>query len=271
MGKLRIAVVTDIHYGFDVGNKLGSKAPRLMESFTKAVNKYKPDCVVDMGDRISCRNRDMDMGYLRQLKDQFNTVAAPVHHIIGNHDAKFMTRADNESITGSPGTSYTHDYNGYRLVFWNPNVTIASREGLRLTEDDMNWLRDTLKKSDKPVVLFSHVPLDNDPKDYEEEVKEFTGIAGRFYYAQGHDVRKILEESDKVILCMAGHRHTKRHREINGIHYVTQQSMSSAWHGTRRATGAHSFLEIENDTITIQMRGTDKKGFTLTAKPIPSL
>ena len=269
MGKLRVAVVTDIHYGFDVGNKLGSKAPRLMDHFAKAVNKYKPDCVVDMGDRISCRNRDMDMGYLRQVKDHFNAIAAPVHHVIGNHDAKFMSRADNESITGSPGTSYAKDYNGYRLVFWNPNVTIASREGLRLTDDDLNWLRTELKNSDKPVVLFSHVPLDNDPKDYEEEVKEFSGIAGRFYYAQGHEVRKILEESEKVILCMAGHRHTKRHREINGIHYITQQAMTSSWHGTKRPTGAHSFLEIDNGTINVQMRGTDTKGFTLTAKPFP--
>lgn len=267
MGKLRFAVVTDIHYGFDVGNKLGSKAPRLMEQFVKAVNRVNPDCVIDMGDRISCRNRDMDIGYLKQVKGHFNAVAAPVHHLIGNHDARFMSRNDNEQITGSPATSYTRDYNGYRLLFWNPNVSITTREGLRLTPDDMKWLRDTLAQADKPVILFSHVPLDNDPKDYEEEVREYTGIAGRFYYAQGHEVRKIMEESGKVIMCMAGHRHSKRHREINGIHYITQQSMTSSWHGTRRPTGAYAFVEVEDKTINIQLRGTDTKGFTLVPKP----
>ncbi|MBU0800298.1 MAG: metallophosphoesterase [Alphaproteobacteria bacterium] len=266
MGKLRLAVVTDIHYGFDVGNKLGSKGPRLMDAFTRAVNKYKPDCVVDMGDRISCRNRDMDMGYLRQVKDHFNAIAAPIHHMIGNHDAKFMTREDNESITGSPGTSYSRDYNGYHLVFWNPNVNITNQQGLRLSPEEIEWLRADIAATDKPVILFSHVPLDNDPKDYEDETKEYAGIAGRFYYGQGQDVRQMLEKSGKVMLCMAGHRHTKRHREINGIHYITQQSMTSAWKGSRRPTGTYANVEIEGDKIAIMLKGADKTRFDLTGR-----
>lgn len=268
MGKLRLVVVTDIHYGFDVGNKLGSKAPRLMEQFANAVNKYNPDCVVDMGDRISCRNRETDMGYLRQIKKHFNEIASPVHHMIGNHDARFMSREDNEKITGSPGTSYSHDYQGYHLVFWNPNVSIGQNEGLKLSDEDLQWLRDDLARADKPVILFSHVPLDNDPQDYEEERREYSGIAGRFYYAQGADVRKILEESGKVIMAMAGHRHCKRHREINGIHYITQQSMTSAYNGTKRPMGTHAFVEIEDGKINIALKGRDKSRFDLTAKPM---
>lgn len=271
MGKLRIAVVTDIHYGFDVGNKLGSRAPRLLEQFAKAVNKYNPDCVVDMGDRFSCRNRDMDLAHLKGLKEHFNKIAAPVHHVIGNHDVKFITREDNEAITGSPATSYSREYKNYHLSFWNPNVSIKNPEGLRLTDEDLQWLRDDLKKArGKPVILFSHVPLDNDPQDYHDETREYSGIAGRFYYNQGHEVRKILEDAGNVVLCMAGHRHTKRHREINNIHYITQQSMTSAWNNTRRPTGAHAFVEIEDDNIVIQLKGTDKSRFDLKMKPQPA-
>lgn len=267
---LRFVAVTDIHYGFDVGKKLGSRGPRLMEQFTKAVNKYMPDCVVDMGDRISCRNRDTDMGYLRQVKAHFNQVAAPTHHIIGNHDAKFMSRADNESITGSPGESYSHDYRGYHMVFWNPAVNINGAEGLRLTPADLQWLRDDLRKAqDKKVILFSHVPLDNEGGDYDEEVREYPGgIPGRFYYAQGSQVRKILEDSGNVILCMAGHRHVKRHKEINGIHYVTQAAMTGAWRDTRRPSGTYAQVEIANDRIAIQWRGMDKSRLNLPVKPV---
>jgi hypothetical protein len=268
MGKVKFSVITDIHYGFDVGNKLGSKAPRLMEGFIKAVNKYNPDCVVDMGDRISCRNRDTDMGYARQLKEQFNRVAAPVNHLVGNHDAKFMSREDNQDITGSPGTSYSKDYNGYHLVFWNPGVTIQRPDGLTIGDDELQWLKDDLAATDKPAIIFTHVPLDNDAPDLEEEMKTFSGVAGRFYYKQGHEVRKVMEEAGNVIMCMAGHRHTKRHREINGIHYITQQSFTSAWNGTRRPMGTFAFVEIEGDKISIALQGRDKSRFDLTAKPV---
>lgn len=270
MGKVRFSVITDIHYGFDVGNKLGSKAPRLMESFAKAVNKFNPDCVVDMGDRVSCRNRETDMDWARKLKGQFNAIAAPVHHIIGNHDAKFMTREDNAEITGSPGTSYSHDYKGHRLVFWNPSVSIRRPDGLTIEPEDMQWLRDELANTDKPVILFSHVPLDNDPPDLEEEMKSFSGVAGRFYYRQGSDVRKVLEDAGNVILCMAGHRHTKRHKEINGIHYITQPSFTGAWNGTRRPMGTHAQVEIENGNISVRLHGRDRTHFQLTARPMPA-
>lgn len=271
MAKLRLAVVTDIHYGPDIGNKMGTAAPRLLDRFTAAVNKYNPDCVVDMGDRFSCRNPDTDIANLRKVKEHFNAVAAPVHHVIGNHDVRFITRADNEDITGSPATSYSRDYNGYHLTFWNPNVRIGTNDGLVLSAEDIEWLRNDLASTDKPVILFSHVPLDNDPQDYDDEVREYTnGIAGRFYYKQGQVVRQMLEECGKVILCMAGHRHTKRHRDINGIHYITQQSLTSAY-SKRSAYGAFSFVEIDDAKIDIRMQGRDRKGFVLTPNPQPAL
>lgn len=268
MAKLRLAVVTDIHYGFDIGNKLGSKAPRLLDQFAKAVNRYNPDCVVDMGDRISCRNRDVDLSHMKSVKEHFNAVTAPTHHMIGNHDAKFISRADNEAITGSSGQSYSRAYNGYHLVFWNPNVNIKDPQGLMLAPEDVQWLRDDLARARGPVILFSHVPLDNDQKDYDEEKAEYSGIAGRFYYHQGHEIRSILEESGKVVMCMAGHRHTKRHREINGIHYITQQSMTSGWNGTRKPMGTYAFVEMEGDKINIALQGRDRSKFALTARPV---
>ena len=53
---LRVTIITDIHYGIDVRNKIGSKGARLMDKFTIAAQKSPSSVIVDMGDRISAKN-----------------------------------------------------------------------------------------------------------------------------------------------------------------------------------------------------------------------
>jgi hypothetical protein len=265
MPKVRAAVITDIHYGHDHGWRLGTKAPRLMKKFVKEVNGLQPDCVIDMGDRISRRNAGEDRSWMAELKTYFNQLAAPVHHLIGNHDLRFLTRQENEEITGSPGTSYSRDINGYHFIFWNPNVNNGDT-GLKLDPEDIDWLKADLAANDKPAVLFCHVPFDNDEQDNEialTESQKATGvITNRYYYREAPDIRKMLEESGNVILAMGGHRHMNRHREINGIHYFTQQSLTNKYRKEYRVpTGTWTELELNNGQITIHLHGHAKMRF----------
>lgn len=258
MAKLRLAVITDIHYGPDIANKLGTKAPRLLTKFAKAVNTYSPDLVVDMGDRISARKHDDDHAFARSVKDHFNEVAAPVVSMIGNHDLYCLTRDENAAITGSPGTSHSMDKGGYHLVFWNPNVKAKTKpsQGLWVEKEELEWLRQDLTKTKKPTIIFSHVPLDNYRNDNKKDTKKWGGIANRFFYPEGPEIREIIERSGNVILCMAGHRHTNRHRVIRGIHYVTQNSLTQTYRKKYRIpTGSFSFIDLEDRKISIKMEG----------------
>ncbi len=262
MAKLRAAVITDIHYGFDTKDKLGSKAPKMMEQFIKAVNKYDPDCVVDMGDRVSATSEEDDRKYMKQLKDQFNQVAAPVYSVIGNHDLKNLGRKGNEEIMGNPGDSYTKDIGGYHLIFWNPKINVTKR-GIELKEESIDWLRDDLAKTKKPTILFSHVPLDNLGQEGHEPITKY------FFWTQGSRVRKIMEDAGNVILCMGGHRHRNRHREIKGIHYITQQSFTSQWKAHYRIPSrTYSFLEAEDGKLTVKLQGKFKKTYELEPRPM---
>lgn len=262
MAKLRAAVITDIHYGFDIKDKLGSKAPRLMEVFIKAVNKYTPDCVIDMGDRVSARCEEDDRNHMTSLKTQFNKLAAPVYSVIGNHDLKNLGRAGNEQIMGNPSESYSKDIGDCHLVFWNPKYWI-NEDGINVREADITWLKDHLANTGKPVILFSHVPLDNEGDEGFEPITKY------FFWTQGAQIRKVLEDAGNVILCMGGHRHRNRHKEINGIHYITQQSFTSQWREHYRiASRTFSYLEVEDDKITVRLEGKFKKTYELTPRPL---
>ncbi len=282
MAKLRIAVITDIHYGIDVRAKLGSKAPRLMKGFVKAANDYAPDLVVDMGDRVVARsnknedddryliqkrrNRAEDARYMYELKQHFNKIAAPLHSVIGNHDEKNLSRSENARIMGTPETSYSRDMNGYHLVFWNPKTSQGITGGLEIDDKDIEWLEQDINKTKKPTVLFSHVPLTNGP----ELANENHDIAGRFYLEEVPRIRSILEKAGNVILCMGGHLHRNQHREVNGIHYITQQSLTHAWKKHYRVpSGAYSFVELDDNKISFRLRGKVRKHHKLQVRQAP--
>lgn len=269
MAKLRAAIITDIHYGPDSGAKLGTKAPRLMEKFTKAASAYNPDAVVDIGDRITAYSHEEAKTSMRAVKDYFNRLAAPVYSVLGNHDVRHLSRHDNEAITGCPSLSYSVDVGDYHFVFLNPDVDPDKREGLHAAAEELAWLKADLAATAKPTVIFSHVPLCNDKTDDARAAALRGGPANPFFYPQGADIRAILEDSGKVILCMAGHLHRHRHREINGIHYVIQDSLTQTWRKKYRIpTGTFSFLELDDDKITIKIQGKAPKTLELAPRLI---
>lgn len=259
---LRFAVVTDIHYGFDRGNKRGSKAPWLIERFVRAANRNRVDFAVDMGDRVTYTSRDRDGYYLGQLKEKFNQLAMPKHSVNGNHDVTYLTPEENAQILNLPVGSYSRDIGDYHVIFWSPSVRISGTNQLFIKPDEMQWLRDTLNAMDRKCIIFNHIPLDNFDSDNqaatEHDKRPFIS-----YYPQGPEVRKILEDSGKVVLSMSGHRHRNRHREINGIHYITHQSLVQHYGDGNRAHGAYSIATLDGDRIQIKGYGHSQPYYDL--------
>lgn len=269
--RLKAAIITDIHHGPRVGNKYGPKALRLVELFVEAVNRKKPDMVVEMGDRISEEDEKTDRKRMMELRRLFNRVAAPVHSIIGNHDIKNLTHQENADIMGSPAESYSVDVNGFHLIFWNPNVDCGEHDDKSpLCGDALTWLKHDLATHDAPTIIFSHIPFDGmfEPGDEDTDTRK---IEKRFAYPESLEIRKILEDSDNVILSMAGHLHKNSAKIINGIHYVTLQSLVQAQEGKgkRSPYGTYAFLNVaandNNDggTIHIELKGKYRKKYDL--------
>ena len=257
---IKAGIVTDIHYGFDIKSKLGSKGPALMHAFEKDVALYMPDFIVDIGDRISGRNKTDDRRHMESLQQHFNRMAAPKVHITGNHDIRFLTRADNEAITGCPATSWCQDRGNFHFVFWNPEVT-SDGTGLHVGAADLQWLKQNASVPCKKTILFSHTPLYHMDKD---EPDEYGKISLRFHYAHSHNIRKILEEPGNVVLCMNGHVHRNHHSQINGIHYIAQQALTHMHQKHYRVPArTWSWLEIYDDQIVLKLQGKVRKNYLI--------
>lgn len=256
---LFLRIISDIHIGEDRGDRASSKGLPVAKEFIKQTNLDKPDAVIDLGDRVMQTSLEEDERNLHAISALFNKLSVPRYHAIGNHDEKYLTRAHNKEALGLPSeNSFTVSIGSYTLVMWNPNVQITSREGCSLPREDIFWLEETLASSDRPCLIFTHVPLDDDaiydPKNNQEYVNPYFA-----HYPQNPMVRRVMEEAGNVVACFAGHRHVHRHNEINGIHYITVDCFSRRWKtNPKQPIGAYADLKIDSQgRISYELKGKE--------------
>ncbi len=259
MDILRGAIITDIHYGYNTRNKLGAKAPRLMKKFIDTVEKQQPDFVVDLGDRVSASDPAQDLGWLQSLSGYFNKLSMPHYHLMGNHDRDYIPAGETRKILGSTEQSFSLDSGGFHLVFLNSNVAVwgLGPQGLRIPDADIQWLKDDLNRTEKPSLVFAHIPLDG----VGIEKLPVSNPGRRFDYVNAGAIRTVMEDSGKVLLCMSGHKHKDRLNEINGIHYVTLQSLTQAMPGRRQKPyGRYAMLAVAPDAVTLDLKSLSGAG-----------
>ncbi len=143
-----------------------------------------------------------------------------------------------------------HDYDRnqgkfYYSVFKRRN-TLFNREGYTLllfsiypSEEDFKWLRVQLKNSSPPVIFFTHRLLYCDP---------FTRwLAKRFKRVHllspdWRKIRKMLKDSQKVVMVVSGHIHGDFLWKREGIYYLTTSSLTEPPHTFR-------VFEVYSDSI----------------------
>lgn len=85
------------------------------------------------------------------------------------------------------------------------------RKNFHWTDTDIppiqrKWLRRDLARTEKPTILFVHQRID---------VENNHGVKS------APEVRKILEESGRVLAVFQGQSHRNENQQIGGIHYCT--------------------------------------------------
>jgi 3',5'-cyclic AMP phosphodiesterase CpdA len=212
---VRFGVCTDPH------QDIMHDAEDRLRRFIEMAKKDRLDFIIQLGD--FCRPYEKNRRFLA-IWEEF---PGPRFHTLGNHDNdggfSWQEVLDFWKI---PQRHYSFDQGGWHFVVLDGNEIKPDNRApgypRYIGQEQRTWLRENLKKSDAPTIIFSHQTLE-DPGGMENR----------------EEVRSILEQTNaeagwrKVGACMSGHHHIDFATQISGIHYVQINSMSYLWLGEK--------------------------------------
>ncbi len=224
--RVRFGIITDVH------NDVMHDGEYRLRTFLNAAKNKDLDFIIQLGD--FCQPKEAN----KEFFDLFNHHPGKKYHVIGNHDFDGVNVADKLSVVknfyGLNSTYYSFDSANIHFIVLDGNEKDPDfKQGYPryIGEKQQEWLKDDLKKTTLPIVVFVHQPLGDDE----------AGIINRL------QIREIFEEANKragfkkVIACINGHTHIDQNQEINGINYIQINSSSYKWLGEKYVmTGRYS-------------------------------
>ena len=221
---VRIGMCSDVHLPTMHDSK------RRILSFIDSMNIAKPDFIIELGD-FGIPGEEY-----KPFFDIWNSFKGPRYHVIGNHEMDGGTSLrEAVSYRKMENSYYSFTQNGFHFLVLDGNdKEFPDQKGYRsfIGEDQLIWLQNQLAGSEFPMVIFSHQGIGSDP-----------GIPGeRYSVKNAGEIREIFESHNrahpetKIIACFNGHTHHDFAEQINGIWYITINSMAYKWLGEEYAS-----------------------------------
>lgn len=224
--KIKIGICSDIHHD------LMPDAKSRLQSFIDEAKESNVDFIIQLGD--FCLPKSGNIPFL----NIWNQFKGPKYHVLGNHDMDKGSKKEVIEFLGMENAYYSFDMGTVHFVVLDPNgymkngkyedidhgnyLKSPGRDRYYISKEQLMWLEQDLKMTQKPTILFSHQSFQN-PKACKN----------------GEKVRDILEKTNKeagfnkVIASFSGHDHTDDYVQINGIKYIQINSMSEMWLGRK--------------------------------------
>ena len=243
---VRVGLVTDLHYADKPA--AGSRYYReTLDKLAEAADRFKKDgpvFVVELGDLIDAADSvETELKYLKRIDKEFSALAKDRHYVLGNHCVDTLTKKEFLDAVGQKAAHYSFDRGGVHFVVldacFRGDGKPYERKNFKWTDsnipaDQVDWLKEDLKATNKPVVVFAHQRLD---------------VANDYAVKNAADVRKVLEDSKKVLAVFQGHSHKNDYKEIGGIHYCTLVAMIE---GSGAENNGYSVIDVDPDgTVTV--------------------
>ena len=257
---LKLGIVGDIHCGPDTEEILGSRAPAMLEIFSEGMNRFQPDAIIDLGDRINDIAAGQDRQRSTWVRRQLLGAGVPVLHLHGNHDVVNLAKTELNEMLEKRGPYESVDLGGVRIVLLDSQDPPFDRTGGEIGPAQEEWLRANVTEAAHPVLVCCHHALDEQT------------VEGHWYFAAHPDhafvqnrdaVRTILERSGRVRAVFSGHLHWTRTTAINGISYVTVGSLVSRGFTNGRPSGTFASVTVQETAIDVQVAGLVPDAFRL--------
>jgi hypothetical protein len=251
---LVIALIADVHNGPGWGPKRSEHACDLLSSIVDKVNQAEPDIVVDLGDRImNSKDPDVELAALRAVVQEFRRLRAPVVHMLGNHDVS-IDPTISEALLRSPLKRHSRDLEGWHLSFFNASARIVDLS-FTLQESDLSWLAEDLSATELPTIVFSHVPFGG------------AAMLGNFYfdrllpgageYTNSSLARGIVRRHKNAVAVISAHVHWNRFHTLDGVHYLSIQSVTESFTTFPDPAGAWALLRLGPELLRVDISGRD--------------
>lgn len=216
---VRIGMCSDVHLPTMQDSELRISA------FIDSMKIARPDFIIELGDFGIPDER------YAPYFDIWNSFPGPKYHVIGNHEMDGGTSLEEAvKYRNMQSSYYSFDQNGFHFIVLDGNdKEFPDQKGYRsyIGEEQIDWLKDQLSTSNGPIVIFSHQGIGSDPGNPGE----------RYSIKNAEEIQDILEKHNsarseaKVIACFNGHTHHDFAENINGIWYITINSMAYKWLG----------------------------------------
>nr|WP_321398553.1 metallophosphoesterase [uncultured Desulfobacter sp.] len=276
---VKAGIITDMHHTSkaDTPTRKYSASLSKMAVFIATMKQEKPDFVLEMGDFVDTLAQGTDPAKnLKEIETVFTSIG-PAYHVLGNHEFDNLTREfvlNALSNTGVPQgqTWYSWDSNGVHFIVldadYTPNAphraydmntpedTFWTWKDTFIPPQELAWLENDLSATTLPCVVFTHQTLDR-VDDQDHNIKNASAV------------RKVLEDSGKVLAVLSGHDHAGGYANIKGIHYIVMNGNvgtndSRPWSETSRKEGFDTELDNQFAVLEIFATGTNQYCIKLT-------
>jgi predicted phosphodiesterase len=245
-GELRIGLVTDLHYADKPsgGNRHYRESIDKLAEAAKEFQRSKTDFLVELGDLIdSGGSAQAEQRYLQRINKDYSGLAKDRHYVLGNHCVYSLTKDEFLYCVERDRSYYSFDRQDFHFVVldgcFRDDGKSYGRKNFDWTDaniptEQIEWLRSDLSHTGKKVIVFVHQRLD---------------VANNYGIKNAPEIRRVLEDSGKVLAVVQGHNHKNDYSDIKGIHYVTLMAMVE---GSGAEHNCYSVMSIlPNGTIRI--------------------
>jgi alkaline phosphatase len=257
---MKFAIITDIHLGQEgywhgVLRRVNSHAKSFLSNFVKEMNEnIKPEFVVVLGDHVQDESKEKDKENLEYITNLFSHLEMPVYYAAGNHDLINISESNLSKLLKQYRLYYSFDQDNLHFVVLHSKF-VGHRDAV-IDEEQLKWLRQDLNNTNHKTVVFVHCGLadqDLTGNPWFEGAPEYALIKNRV------TVRRILEESGKVIAVFNSHLHWDRKDVHNSIPYYSIQSLTENEDDKGIASEAYAIVEIEDGSISVDIKGNYPK------------
>jgi 3',5'-cyclic AMP phosphodiesterase CpdA len=268
--ELIVAFVTDLHFGPEAKfggklRKLTAHAPELARAFVRRMNEeVHPHLIVNLGDDLEDESLEADRERYQSCQSILREAEAELINVAGNHDTVFLRARDLLDIWGrapddhgkAPDGALYGSFDRHGIHF----VVLHTREkkdyDVTIGVEQLAWLELDLDAHKGPtIVLMHHSAADQDLRGN----RWFEGSPHICLVRERRAIRRLLKAHGNVKVVFNGHLHWNHLDVIDGIAYVTVQSLIENLDDDApgRPAAAHAIARITAERVVVEIAGAE--------------